>query len=351
MILKTETYQILINQDFNEFIELVNWDLYTSVFIVVDDNTQQHCLPLLQHKIPRPFKLIIIPAGESHKNLNSAQYIWKQLVEKQADRKSLVINLGGGVIGDMGGFCACTYMRGISFIQIPTTLLSQVDASVGGKLGIDFMSYKNMVGAFKDPQLVYINPIFLKTLPPRELRSGFAEVIKHALIKDESLWNFLTSQITDTSDEQIDWEKLIYEAVKIKLEIVKADPFEQSLRKVLNFGHSIGHAVESESFQSDLPMTHGEAIAVGMICEAYISFSKGHLSEATLEQIKRYIIHHFPKEALSSDDRIIQRMMGDKKNVAGEKRVAFPDKIGNCLFDLSVSNEEVSQSLNYYRKI
>jgi len=348
MILKADSYDIIVDRNLSLLSEYLSTQKMSKLFICVDDNTVKHCLPILKPHLPTDLNLIIIPAGEAHKTINTAQFIWKQLVEKKADRKSLVLNLGGGVLGDMSGFCASTFMRGISFIQIPTTLLSQVDASVGGKLGIDFMQYKNMVGAFKDPQLVFINPDFIKTQDSRELTSGFAEVIKHALIKDKALWEHLKANTQDLSAADIDWVDLIAKAVKIKLDVVQDDPFEQGLRKILNYGHSVGHAIESESFLSTLPMTHGEAIAVGMICEAYISHQKEFLSKSELDEISNFILHHFPKEELSSKENIILRMLGDKKNVGGKKLIACPTEIGQCSFDIEASDQEISESLDYY---
>src|SRR5690606_32174448 len=206
-------------------------------------------------------------AGEENKNIDFCIGIWKMLLDFGAERNSLLINLGGGVVTDMGGFAASTYKRGIDFVQIPTTLLSQVDASIGGKTGIDLDTVKNIIGTFTQPEAVYINVDFLNTLDKRQLVSGFAEMIKHDFIFDASYFEDLKGFSFDRPDED-----LIYRSVGIKNEVVKQDPKESGLRKILNFGHTIGHAVETYSIDNDdNPLLHGEAIAVGMICEAYLS--------------------------------------------------------------------------------
>ena len=318
MIIQTKNYKIIVDEDINSFTTAISWLDYSSIFVCVDENTFEHCLEIIKNHIPSKINLIIIPPGESHKTLITCQYIWKQLVEKNADRRSLLLNLGGGVVGDMAGFCAGTFMRGIDFVQVPTTLLSQVDASVGGKLGIDFMGFKNMIGAFKDPILVYVHPPFLKTLPHRELISGYAEVIKHSIVYSHSFWQELTSRMVDLDYANADWASIISQAIAIKHKVVSEDPFEKGIRKILNFGHSIGHAIESERFGSENPLTHGEAIAIGMICESYISFKKSHLSKEKLHEIETYIRKFFAKETLENRKAIVERMKGDKKNFKGK---------------------------------
>ncbi|MCZ2102743.1 MAG: 3-dehydroquinate synthase, partial [Chitinophagales bacterium] len=243
-------------------IQATSW---SKIFVLVDENTEKYCLFHLLEQMDLPIHVIKIPSGEQHKNLNTCQLVWQNLMAKGADRLSLLINLGGGVIGDLGGFCAGTYMRGIRFIQIPTTLLSQVDASVGGKLGVDFMERKNMIGLFGNPEAVFIFTDFLKTLPERELKSGYAEMLKHALIADKDAWNRLSKTDVATIN---DWESTIYESVMIKQSIIQEDPLEAGKRKILNFGHTVGHAIESYWISREKPLLHGEAIAIGMVAEA-----------------------------------------------------------------------------------
>ncbi len=237
---------------------------YTKIQVIVDENTFKYCYPSIKPFLEK-HNIIKIKSGESQKNLETCQKIWQAMTDNELDRHSIVINLGGGVIGDMGGFCASTYKRGIDFIQIPTTLLSQVDASVGGKLGIDFQGLKNHIGVFQIPNAVLIDADFLKTLSYNELRSGFAEVIKHCLIMDGKKWD----EIRRKDFEEQELEDLIAHSVNIKQHIVEADPTEKGLRKILNFGHTLGHAIETYFLgKPKLHLLHGEAIAAGMICEA-----------------------------------------------------------------------------------
>ncbi|MCH8317693.1 MAG: 3-dehydroquinate synthase, partial [Bacteroidetes bacterium] len=232
-------------KDLNAFL---NKNHFTKIGIIVDENSKKFCLPIIQSKIPKHY-LITIPSGEHHKNLTTCETIWQQLTDLHFDKRSLIINLGGGVIGDMGGFCAATFKRGIAFIQVPTTLLAQVDASIGGKVGVDFQNYKNHIGLFKDPEAVFIYPGFLKTLDKKETLSGFAEIIKHCLIADRQKWNEISQK--DLKDQ--DWENLIAHSIDVKLSIIKNDPEEKGLRKVLNFGHTIGHALETFYLNDNVP--------------------------------------------------------------------------------------------------
>ena len=237
--------------------------------ILLDENTRRHCLPLLETKNA---ELLEIESGEKNKHIQTCTQLWKTLIDLGADRHSLLINLGGGVICDIGGFVASTFKRGIDFIHIPTTLLAQADASVGGKTGVDFANLKNQVGVFSNPKAVFVFPQFLDTLDERQLRSGFAEIIKHALIRDKTLWH--TIQSVDVNDRS-GLTDVISQSLQIKNDIVTDDPFEKGLRKILNFGHTIGHAVESVSLrQHKKQLLHGEAVAIGMICEAYLSDRK-----------------------------------------------------------------------------
>lgn len=319
---------------------------YAKVAVVVDENTQQHCYPLVKNLLPEHL-LIEIPSGEQNKHLGTCEHIWNQLTDAQFDRHSLVINLGGGVIGDMGGFCAATYKRGIDFIQVPTTLLAQVDASVGGKLGIDFRGFKNHIGVFTQPQRVLIDADFLKTLPKRELRSGFAEIIKHCLIRDAAMFETISSK---TLEEQ-DFAALIAHSVEIKKAIVAEDPKEKGLRKILNFGHTIGHAVETFYLdRGEERLYHGEAIAVGMIAETHIAFQKKMVSGETLEQVKKLLISMYGKVPLMADTLfdIIAHTKQDKKNRGSEVRCSLLDEIGSCQFDVSASSEEMLAALNFY---
>jgi len=320
---------------------------YSSVAVLTDVNTLKYCYPQVQSVLPA-HSMITLPAGEEHKNLESCKLVWEKLTEHQFDRHSLLVVLGGGVLGDLGGFCAATYKRGIDFVLIPTTLLSQVDASVGGKLGIDFQQFKNHIGVFCEPVATLICASFLSTLPERELRSGFAEIIKHCLISDKAMWNVIRS----LSLHEQDWATLINHSVAFKKQIVESDPREKGLRKILNFGHTVGHAVESWFLNSENRLFHGEAIAVGMIAEASIAEAKEMISRDELEEITRYILQIYPKVSLpEAFENIIKLMAQDKKNKGNKILMALPYGIGQAIWDMEVSPAEIEESLKYYQSV
>ncbi|MEP2509537.1 MAG: 3-dehydroquinate synthase, partial [Reichenbachiella sp.] len=265
------------------------------------------------------------------------------------DRKGLVINLGGGVIGDMGGFVASTYKRGMDFLNIPTTLLSQVDASVGGKLGVDFHGFKNHIGLFAEPQNVLIDTSFYGTLPEREVRSGFAEVIKHGLIYDKSYWEKVKLVDLKTAD----WTNLVTRSIEIKKEVVSEDPFESGLRKILNFGHTLGHAIESHFLdKGEQRLLHGEAIAAGMICEAYLSQKFTGLSTDELEEIVSYLIEIYEPVAVDKSlfDEIIGLTLQDKKNEGGSVQFSLLKTIGACQVNVPISAPDMLDAMFYLNK-
>ena len=324
---------------------------YDKLFILVDENTNVYCLPKLAN-IPliSSAKIIEIKSGEEQKTLQTCEYIWNELTTNNASRNSLLINLGGGVIGDMGGFAASCYKRGMRFINIPTTLLAIVDASVGGKLGVDFNGLKNHIGMFNLPEHIFIQSSFFESLPERQLRSGFAEVIKHALIADSDLWIEL-QKIDDLT--QVNWDEIIPLSVEIKSEIVAQDPTEKGLRKLLNFGHTIGHAIESMSFDSEKPLLHGEAIAIGMICEAFLSENIGILSASKSEEIMRYIREIFADISINIDnfDVFFDYLKQDKKNKAEKYQFSLITDIGKAVFDQSVDNELIEECMKNYQEL
>lgn len=319
---------------------------YSAVAVVVDEHTKRYCYPLVKSLLPKHL-LISTKSGEQHKHLGTCQHIWQALTRAQLDRKALVINLGGGVIGDMGGFCAATYKRGIDFVQVPTTLLSQVDASVGGKLGVDFEGFKNHIGVFQLPKTVLIDPVFLQTLPGRELRSGFAEVIKHCLIADAAKWE----AIRQKDLEEQDLPDLIAHSVAIKERVVAADPTEKGLRKILNFGHTLGHAIETYFLgKPKLHLLHGEAIAAGMVAEAYLSFRRGMIDQRLLGHIEAYLFTTYGRAQIQTADfeAIVQLTLQDKKNVGGQVRFSLLDGPGSCAFDVPVGKSDMKKALAYY---
>jgi 3-dehydroquinate synthase len=339
--------KVYINQHIDPIIStLFSGNSYSRIAVLADEHTKKYCYPQVKALLPR-HTLITIKSGEERKNLETCSYIWQQLTDKQFDRKSLLLNLGGGVIGDMGGFCAATYKRGIDFMQVPTTLLAQVDASVGGKLGIDFNELKNHIGVFKEPAAVLIATDFLHTLPLREIRSGFAEIIKHCLIADNAMWEKIRRRDLDKQD----WAELVPHSVEIKKGVVAQDPTEKGLRKILNFGHTIGHAVESYFLkQPRKKLLHGEAIAVGMVCESYLSYKRGLLGEQALENIEEFLFAVYGKVKITSQDTeaIIPLMMQDKKNEKGTIQCVLLQGIANPVYDQKLSLAEIREAIQYY---
>ncbi|MCX6217141.1 3-dehydroquinate synthase [Spirosoma sp.] len=320
---------------------------FSAIAVIADNYTFRFCYPELKTFLPK-HTLVRIKSGEEQKHIATCEMIWDALTRANFDRHALVLNLGGGVIGDMGGFCAATYKRGIAFAQLPTTLLSQVDASVGGKLGIDFRGFKNHIGVFQQPNTVLIDPTFLSTLPERELRSGFAEVIKHCLIADAAMWDEIRRRDLDEQD----WAALVAHSVAVKQRVVEQDPTEKGLRKILNFGHTLGHAVETYFLtQPRKRLLHGEAIAVGMIAEAYIAYQKKMIDESLLTQIEEYIFAVYGNVRLSDDDTepILALTLQDKKNRGREVRMSLLDGTGSCAFDILVSNTEMRRAIEFYR--
>lgn len=350
MTILLDNYTIPISRDWQPFQQLIKARNYPQIVVIVDENTQQYCLPLLRQVLTEGFATIVIPAGEKFKNLEICRTIWSRMMDLQLSRGSLCINLGGGVIGDMGGFCASTFKRGMDFIQIPTTLLAQVDASIGGKLGIDFQQVKNSIGVFRNPEMVFVNPDFLSTLPQREIRSGFAEIIKHSLIMDAEEWSRLR-QIADLSE--VPWADFIIPSLKIKQSVVDQDPFEKGLRKALNFGHTVGHAIESYALETEQPLLHGEAIAIGMICEAFLSHSAGSLTEKELMEILEFIkgLYDYWPIPIEAADDLIDLMKNDKKNRGAEINCSFLDKIGQVRVDQTADEEELVQSFHFYNEM
>jgi 3-dehydroquinate synthase len=352
--IKSAGYSVFINKsiakEINRFFRTAK-DNYSGVFILVDENSLRHCYPQLVEQIEyfKKAEIIEIESGEESKSIEVCAQIWSTLSELDADRKSLFVNLGGGVISDMGGFIASTFKRGIDFINIPTTLLSQVDASVGGKTGIDLNNLKNEIGVFCAPKAVFINPYFLKTLDKRQLLSGFAEVIKHALVADASYWKKV-QQCKVNEIEQV--EKLLEDSIRIKNNIVLKDPEEKETRKILNFGHTIGHAIESLSLEKDAkkPLLHGEAIAAGMICEAYLSHKINKLSKKELTEITQFILKAYKNISIDKmdQDRLIAYMKHDKKNEKKVIHFSLLSAIGKCDINKTAKADLILDALKYY---
>jgi len=320
---------------------------YSKICILVDENTHSNCLKKIEVDINFDYDIFKIDSGEEEKNLATCSKVWNFLTENLYDRKSLIINLGGGVICDMGGFVASTFKRGVDFVNIPTTLLAQVDASVGGKLGIDFNTYKNQIGIFKIPNLIIVDTKFLSSLSERELRSGYAEVIKHCLINDATKFK----EITKINWKDNNWEEIVRHSILIKSEVVENDLTEEGLRKILNFGHTIGHAIETTYLEKKNKFFHGEAIAIGMICESYISFHKKMLSENELNTISGYILSVFKSNKIEYHEEILKNAKHDKKNFNKKIMISLLEEVGKCNFDFEVSEDEIKKSIEYYNKL
>jgi len=331
----------------NQHLEKIN---YSKVFILVDENTHECCLPNFMAAIQGEynFEIIEIESGEINKTIETCTQLWHVLSELDGDRKSLMINLGGGVITDMGGFIASTFKRGINFINVPTTLLSMVDASVGGKTGVDLGSLKNQIGVINQPEMVLIITSFLKTLEERQMQSGYAEMLKHGLIKDRSYWKTLQQNNFENLDATI------HASVVIKNDVVTIDPTEQGLRKILNFGHTLGHAIESYFLESENHNTllHGEAIAVGMVLEAFLSTELTGLSNIDLDDIKDTFSKHYASVSFSDKDikQILSLLKFDKKNSHGNINFVLLKSIGECEIDVTVPQDLLLKSFAYYKE-
>jgi len=335
----------------NKYVSETN---HSTIFILVDANTHENCLARFMGylEIDIPIEVIEIEAGEIHKNIETCSGVWNALSELGADRKSLLINLGGGVVTDLGGFVACTFKRGISYINVPTSLLAQVDASVGGKTGVDLGNLKNMVGVISESEMVLIDTNYLETLPNNELRSGFAEMLKHGLIKNANYWQRLI-KIKELSTT--DLTSLIHESVIIKNNIVTIDPTEQNIRKFLNFGHTLGHAIESYflTHPQKTTLLHGEAIAIGMIVESFLANKLSGLSIAELQEISQNFLAVYPKVVIKKEDYqpIIDLLIFDKKNVKGKVLFVLLKEIGEAVYNCEVPEELLIASLDYYNTL
>jgi len=352
--IKTNNSEIFIgNEVFNVLKEYIRTYKHCKIFILVDENTLQHCISELISKteLLHDAEIIEIDSGEENKTIDVCVQIWKTLAEYKAERNSLLINLGGGVVTDMGGFIASTYKRGIDFINIPTTLLAQIDASVGGKTGVDFENLKNVIGVFNEAKGVFIYPNYLKTLDKRQMLSGYAEALKHALIKDAAYWKVLEKGMLSNAK---DWEKLIITSINIKNDIVLVDPKERNERKLLNFGHTIGHAIESYVLKNEeIVLLHGEAVAIGMLCEAYISNKVMDLPEKQLKEITETILSLYAHFEFSASDfhQLIELMKNDKKNERGEINFTLISKIGKGHINQKVDIECILEALNFYNTL
>ncbi|UPS90978.1 MULTISPECIES: 3-dehydroquinate synthase [unclassified Bizionia] len=346
----TETYPIHFNSNcyiaLNTHLKQTNYSL---IFILVDENTHNFCLTkfLQQVETTCTIEIIEIESGEEHKTIETCVGVWNVLSELGADRKSLIINLGGGVVTDLGGFVASTFKRGIHYINVPTSLLAMVDASVGGKTGVDLGHLKNQIGVINSGEMVLIDTSFLETLPENQMRSGLAEMLKHGLIYSRDYWNKFTTT------DRLNYNDLIYESVIIKNEIVTQDPLEENLRKTLNYGHTLGHAIESYflSHPEKEALLHGEAVAIGMVLANYISTELTGFSKVENDKIKTVIKTIFGEvTVLPSDyEAIIELLKYDKKNEHGNINFVLLEDMGKTKINCLVSNAIIVDAFEYYR--
>ena len=350
--IEAQHYQVYFNDEGFDFLNRFVAEQHPSkIFLLADKHTNECCTPIVLSLLATdiPLEIIEIEAGETHKHIDTCTQVWYALSELGADRKSLLINIGGGVVTDLGGFVASTYMRGIPFINIPTSLLAMVDASVGGKTGVDLGALKNLVGVINNPQGVVIYPDFLATLPTEELRSGMAEMFKHGLISDEAYWHKMCN-LSELTEAHLG--SLIYESVIIKNEVVTQDPTEKGLRKTLNYGHTLGHAIESYCLQNPNRerLLHGEAIAIGMVLATYLSVKELGFSMDKCNQVKAVLGEYFKKQDFSYEEitDICQLMRFDKKNVGGNVHFVLLEAIGKPKIDCIVPYEEIYKAFEYY---
>ncbi len=328
------------------FNEWLNRQSYSMIVILCDDHTHTDCVPmvLVELETDLPIELIEIESGELHKNLASCQSIWEALTEFHADRKTLIVNIGGGVITDMGAFVAATYLRGVDFVQFPTSLLAMVDASIGGKTGVDLGIYKNRIGTFSQAQKNIIIPQFLDTLEHSELVSGFAEMLKHGLIADAEYFTQM-AEIAEINVSSV--IPFIEHSVDIKYDIVEADPNEKGLRKILNFGHTIGHAIESYHLENQNPILHGFAVAIGMHYETELAYQINKLSEKDKQKIQKcignwYLIPTYNKAEVA---HFVNLMKNDKKNESQQISFSLLDEIGKCSYGILVEEESIAKAM------
>ena len=320
-------------------------------FILVDETTKRCCLPIVSGlDCVRGAQIIVIGATDSHKTLESLSYVWEALGEGGATRHSLLINIGGGMVTDLGGFAASTFKRGINYINIPTTLLSMVDASVGGKTGINFRGLKNEIGVFSNASTVILDTTFLKTLDAENICSGYAEMLKHGLISNEKMWaELINFDLAQPDLQQL--QTMVADSVAVKQHIVTEDPLEQGIRKALNLGHTVGHAFESFALKHS-PILHGYAVAYGLISELYLSTVKTGFPSDKMHQTVSFIKEHYGKMAITCDDypTLLELMTHDKKNVAGTINFTLLGGIGDIRINQTATKEDIYEALDFYRE-
>ena len=345
-------YKIIIENSYDQLPSaLQSFDTHKKKICIVTDgivgSIYESQVKEILTKIAKKVVTFTFPAGEKQKSLDTVKGLYEFLILNKFDRKDIIVALGGGVVGDLAGYTAATYLRGIDFIQLPTSLLAQVDSSIGGKTGVDFDQYKNMVGAFHQPQLVYMNLDTLNTLNSREYYSGLGEILKHGLIKDENYYVWLLEHMVEIYDKDLEvLEEMIFKSCQIKKAVVEADPEEKGERALLNFGHTIGHAIEK---LMNFELLHGECIAIGCVAAAHISWKKGYIEEDEFLEIRdMFVGFHLPITISGiSIDQIMETMKSDKKMECGELKFILLQEVGNAIIDKTVSEEELRNGISY----
>lgn len=331
------------SNNFSELKNLLN-TIAGKAFVLCDENTYKHCYQPFCEEIGRKLQTIVLPAGEETKSLSNCEIIWKQLLQAQAAKDALLINLGGGVITDIGGFAAATYKRGISYVNVPTSLLAMVDAASGGKTGINFEHFKNIIGVIQQPAMVLIHFPFLNTLPPAHIKNGFAEMLKHALIssKEETMAIIQNKTFLAAIDESS-----ILKSLAIKEAIVAKDPSEKGLRKVLNLGHTVGHAIEFVAQENGYAILHGEAVAIGLIAALNLSVRKLNFNKSEADSIIQLIRLHYPTPSWLKNHHtgLINAIQQDKKNAHQSIRMVLLEELGKPVYDVKCSINEIEQIL------
>lgn len=331
---------------------MVDLSLYDRVFVLCDENTEKFCLPkFVQEYEGLEFQLITIPAGDENKNLRTAEKVWTELQNGGATRYSLLINLGGGMVTDLGGFAASLYKRGIKFMNFPTTLLGMVDASSGGKTGVNFDGLKNQIGVFNLPARVIFNTSYLTTLDSENILSGFAEMLKHALLSKSDMINDILAFDTYNVDFEL-LDRMIRRSVGVKKMFTEKDPKEKDKRKALNFGHTIGHALESFAMEKGSPILHGYAVAWGMICELYLSAAYYNFPQELMREVVQFIKDNYGKMEISCDDyeQLCQYISHDKKNIGDTIQMTLLSGLGIVRINRPITKEQIAEALDFYRE-
>ncbi len=343
-------YSQNIPQELDRLLEGMDYD---RLFLLMDETTSTLCRPLLEgSKTITQATPIIIGAADTHKNIETLCDVWHALGEGGGSRKSLMVNLGGGMVTDLGGFAAATFKRGIRYVNIPTTLLSMVDAAVGGKTGINFGGLKNEIGAFRDSEAVIIDTTFLRTLDAENMCSGYAEMLKHALLSDEETWHEHLAFDLEHPD-LAHLQELVRKSIGVKSRIVEEDPHERGLRKALNLGHTVGHAFESFAMKQERPILHGYAVAYGLVCELYLSCRLAGFPEAKMRQAFGFVRQHYGTFRFTCDDysTLLGFMRHDKKNTDGVINFTLLEDVGKLRLDSHATEQEIEDMFDFYTNV